>query len=60
MRWLSPRKQMTYAQWLEQTRRQAAERQAEADATAEEGEADESDLWKRKFWQGARRVCLWG
>ena len=44
MRWLSPRKQMTYAQWLEQTRRQAAERQAEADATAEEGEADESDL----------------
>ena len=44
MRWLSPRKQMTYAQWLEQTRRQAAERQAEADATAEEGEQDESDL----------------
>ncbi len=44
MRWLSPRKQMTYAQWLEQTRKQAAERQAEADATAEEGEADESDL----------------
>ncbi len=29
MRWLSPRKQMTYAQWMEQTRRQAAERQAE-------------------------------
>jgi phosphoribosyl 1,2-cyclic phosphodiesterase len=44
MRWLSPRKQMTYAQWLEQTRRQAAERQAEADTTAEEGEQDESDL----------------
>jgi phosphoribosyl 1,2-cyclic phosphodiesterase len=44
MRWISPRKQMTYAQWLEQTRRQAAERQAEADAAAEEGEADESDL----------------
>jgi phosphoribosyl 1,2-cyclic phosphodiesterase len=44
MRWLSPRKQMTYAQWLEQTRLQAAERQAEADATAEEGEPDESDL----------------
>ena len=43
MRWLSPRRQMTYAQWLEQIRRQAAERQAEADATAE-GEADESDL----------------
>ncbi|MFY9852642.1 MAG: MBL fold metallo-hydrolase [Terracidiphilus sp.] len=44
MRWLSPRKQMTYAQWLEQTRKQAAERQAEADATAEGSEPDESDL----------------
>src|ERR1035438_9747801 len=32
MRWLSPRRQMTYAQWMEQCRRQAAERQAEADA----------------------------
>jgi hypothetical protein len=44
MRWLSPRKQMTYAQWMEQTRKQAAERQAEAVAATEEGEADESDL----------------
>jgi phosphoribosyl 1,2-cyclic phosphodiesterase len=44
MRWLSPRKQMTYAQWLEQTRKQAAERQAEAEAAADEGEPDESDL----------------
>jgi phosphoribosyl 1,2-cyclic phosphodiesterase len=44
MRWLTPRRQMTYAQWLEQIRRQAAERQAEGDAAAEEGEADESDL----------------
>jgi phosphoribosyl 1,2-cyclic phosphodiesterase len=42
MRWISPRKQMTYAQWLEQCRKQAAERQAEA--VAEEGEPDESDL----------------
>jgi phosphoribosyl 1,2-cyclic phosphodiesterase len=42
MRWIAPRKQMTYAQWLEQTRKQAAERQAEA--AADEGEADESDL----------------
>ncbi len=42
MRWISPRRQMTYAQWLEQTRKQAAERQAEA--VTEEGEADESDL----------------
>ena len=30
MRWLSPRRQMTYAQWLEQCRQQAAARQAEA------------------------------
>ncbi len=32
MRWLTPRRQMTYAQWMEQCRKQAAERQAEADA----------------------------
>jgi phosphoribosyl 1,2-cyclic phosphodiesterase len=44
MRWISPRRQMTYAQWLEQTRRQTAERQAEADAAGEEGEPDENDL----------------
>jgi phosphoribosyl 1,2-cyclic phosphodiesterase len=47
MRWLTPRRQMTYAQWLEQCRRQAAERQAEADTAqmdpgcdAEEGNGD--------------------
>jgi phosphoribosyl 1,2-cyclic phosphodiesterase len=58
MRWISPRKNLTYAQWLEQIRKQAAERQAEvpndgsmslerqaeADVAAEEGEPDESDL----------------
>jgi phosphoribosyl 1,2-cyclic phosphodiesterase len=51
MRWLTPRRQMTYAQWLEQCRRQAAERQAEAecaqfDAASEtdESEADASDV----------------
>ncbi len=43
MRWLTPRKQMTYAQWMEQCRKQAAERQAEADAAGLEGEPDESD-----------------
>jgi phosphoribosyl 1,2-cyclic phosphodiesterase len=32
VRWLTPRRQMTYAQWLEQCRKQAAERQAEAQA----------------------------
>jgi phosphoribosyl 1,2-cyclic phosphodiesterase len=40
MRWLTPRRQMTYAQWLEQCRKQAAERGAEADAAIEEGESD--------------------
>src|SRR5271157_95824 len=29
MRWLMPRRQMTYAQWLEQCRQQASERRAE-------------------------------
>ena len=43
MRWLTPRKQMTYAQWCEQCLRQAAERQAEADTAVEEGEPDEAD-----------------
>jgi phosphoribosyl 1,2-cyclic phosphodiesterase len=41
MRWLTPRRQMTYAQWLEQVRRQAAERQAEAaSAQFDAGEPD--------------------
>jgi phosphoribosyl 1,2-cyclic phosphodiesterase len=44
MRWLTPRRQMTYAQWMEQCRKQAAERQAEADAAGVEGDADESDF----------------
>jgi phosphoribosyl 1,2-cyclic phosphodiesterase len=44
MRWISPRRQMTYAQWLEQIRRQAAERQAEADVEVEEGDPDEGDV----------------
>lgn len=44
MRWLTPRRQMSYAQWLEQCRKQAAERQAEAEAAQEECLADESDL----------------
>jgi phosphoribosyl 1,2-cyclic phosphodiesterase len=44
MRWISPQRQMTYAQWLEQIRKQAAERQAEADVAGLESEANESDL----------------
>ena len=41
MRWLTPRRQMTYAQWIEQCRKQAAERQAELDATVEDCEHEE-------------------
>ncbi len=40
IRWLTPRRTMTYAQWMEQCRRQAAERQAEASA-AETCEMDD-------------------
>jgi phosphoribosyl 1,2-cyclic phosphodiesterase len=43
-RWISPRRQMSYSQWLEQCRKQAAATQAEADATSNEGDPDESDL----------------
>ena len=46
MRWLTPRRQMTYAQWMEQCRKQAAERQAETetaecDAVCEQEEGEE-------------------
>ncbi|HEV2214860.1 MAG TPA: MBL fold metallo-hydrolase, partial [Terracidiphilus sp.] len=44
MRWLMPRRQMTYKQWLEQCRQQEETRQAEACAAAEEGEADEPEF----------------
>ena len=43
MRWLTPRRQMTYAQWMEQCRKQTAERQAEAASVQEEGEPDEPE-----------------
>jgi phosphoribosyl 1,2-cyclic phosphodiesterase len=44
-RWLTPRRQMTYAQWLELCRKQAAERQAEPEpeSAAADGDAAESD-----------------
>jgi phosphoribosyl 1,2-cyclic phosphodiesterase len=44
MRWLTPRRQMTYAQWLEQCRRQNAARRAEVQSTADESDCDETDL----------------
>jgi len=43
MRWLTPRRQMTYAQWLEQCHKQAAERQAEAEAASDEGAPDDPE-----------------
>jgi phosphoribosyl 1,2-cyclic phosphodiesterase len=43
MRWLTPRRQMTYTQWLELCRKQAAEREAELEASALEASADDSD-----------------
>ncbi|HEY1984487.1 MAG TPA: MBL fold metallo-hydrolase [Terracidiphilus sp.] len=44
MRWITPRRQMTYAQWMEQCRQQAAARQAEATAAAEECDCDEPEM----------------
>jgi phosphoribosyl 1,2-cyclic phosphodiesterase len=43
MRWITPRRQMTYAQWIEQCRKQAAERQAEAAAPSDECECDDAE-----------------
>jgi phosphoribosyl 1,2-cyclic phosphodiesterase len=43
VRWLSPRKQMTYAQWLEQCRQQAATRMAEADTSPEDTDTEEAE-----------------
>src|SRR4051794_17902733 len=44
MRWITPRRQMTYAQWIEQCRQQAAERQAEAAMQPDACECDEPDM----------------
>jgi phosphoribosyl 1,2-cyclic phosphodiesterase len=43
MRWLTPRRQMSYAQWLELCRKQAAERQAEPESAATAAESTEAD-----------------
>jgi phosphoribosyl 1,2-cyclic phosphodiesterase len=44
MRWLTPRRQMSYAQWLELCRKQAAERQAEAESPAVGIVSNDTDL----------------
>lgn len=43
-RWVSPRRQMSYKQWLEKCRLEAAARQAEEAAALCDDEADEYDL----------------
>jgi len=43
MRWLSPRRRMTYGQWLEMVRKQAAERQAEPESTTQAVENEPPD-----------------
>jgi len=43
MRWLMPRRHMTYAQWLELCRKQAAERQAELDSATQSPDSAEAD-----------------
>jgi phosphoribosyl 1,2-cyclic phosphodiesterase len=43
MRWLSPRRQMTYAQWLEMRHKQAAERQAETESVEKADSADDPE-----------------
>jgi phosphoribosyl 1,2-cyclic phosphodiesterase len=43
MRWLTPRRQMTYKQWIELCRKQAAEREAGPEAAAPEVAADDAD-----------------
>jgi len=58
MRWLTPRRQMSYAEWLERTRQQAAERQAEAQAATDEGEADETDLLGEEGETGAEAAQI--
>ena len=40
MRWLTPRRQMSYAQWLEMVRKQAAERRAEPEPVENEAQTD--------------------
>jgi phosphoribosyl 1,2-cyclic phosphodiesterase len=42
MRWLTPRRQMTYKQWLEECRKQAAARQAEMEPS--EGDPDDIEV----------------
>ena len=43
VRWITPHRQMTYAQWIEECRKQAAERQAEATLQSDSCECDDGE-----------------
>lgn len=43
VRWITPHRQMTYAQWVEQCRKQAAERQAEATLQPDACDCDDAE-----------------
>jgi phosphoribosyl 1,2-cyclic phosphodiesterase len=60
MRWLTPRRQMTYAEWFEQCRRQSAERQAEPAALETSSQrasptAKPRRRQRKSPWETARR-----
>lgn len=58
-RWLTPRRQMTYAQWLELCRKQAAERQAESaspESSNINGECDPEEAEADGQLQGAENL----
>jgi phosphoribosyl 1,2-cyclic phosphodiesterase len=58
MRWLTPRRQMTYAQWLEQCRKQAAERQAETESAQFDGASETDDLNQEECAVPAESISL--
>lgn len=58
MRWLTPRQRMTYAQWLEQCRRQAAERRAESELSADDADADGFDAVSNAATNSAEPALL--
>jgi phosphoribosyl 1,2-cyclic phosphodiesterase len=57
MRWLTPRRHMTYAQWLERCQRQAAERRAETSAPADECDSEDAESFDESNGSGAAAVA---
>jgi phosphoribosyl 1,2-cyclic phosphodiesterase len=48
MRWMTPRKRLTYAEWLEQRQQEAAKKKAEAEASAAMPDADAENPFYRE------------